>query len=226
MIRLILIDIDDTLLDFNECSRYSMKCALEKRGMAYSDVLYATFHRINNGLWQDLEKRIITKDELYRIRWNKIFDALGIDADGVDFESDFRRGLAESAVLVDDAKALLEYLSGKYTVCAASNGPLSQQIGRMRKAGLLDHVKCIFASEEIGAPKPTKEFFEACFGILGNAFKPDEVMMIGDSITADICGAVDYGMHSCWFNIHKKAIPEDCVPEHIVYSLSEIKNIL
>lgn len=226
MIKLILIDIDDTLLDFNECSRYSMKRALEKRGMDYSDTLYETFHRINNGLWQDLERRIITKDELYRIRWNLIFKALGMDADGVDFERDFRRGLAESAILVDGAKELLSYLSEKYTVCAASNGPLGQQIGRMQKAGLLDLVQCIFASEEIGAPKPTKEFFDACFGVLDHAYTPDETMMIGDSITADIRGAVDYGMHSCWFNIHRRPLPEDCMPEHTVYSLSEIRNIL
>ena len=50
--------------------------------------------------------------------------------------------------------------------------------------------------------------------------------MIGDSPTADIKGAYEYGIAPIWFNWRQEKLPEGIVPAHVVKSLAEIKNIL
>lgn len=90
MIKAILLDIDNTLLDFDAYVKDSMKSGFKKFGLGtYKDSDYNTFTVINNGLWHEIEEGTLTFEELKKIRWNKVFDALGISFDGVLFEKYF-----------------------------------------------------------------------------------------------------------------------------------------
>jgi 2-haloacid dehalogenase len=51
----------------------------------------------------------------------------------------------------------------------------------------------------MGAAKPTTGFFEAVFKEIGSPAKAN-VLIIGDSLTSDIKGGIDYGIDTCWFN--------------------------
>ena len=84
-----------------------------------------------------------------------ISEALGIDADGVKFEAYFRDCLFDSAIPVEGALSLLEYLKKKHVLCAASNGPYRQQVNRLKVGGMLPYFSDLFISEEIGAEKPS-----------------------------------------------------------------------
>ena len=77
-------------------------------------------------------------------------------------------------------------------------------------------------SAEIGHLKPEKEFFDACFKVVKD--KPQDVCMIGDSITADINGARNYGMKTIWFDKYQTSKSADC--DFCVSSLAQIKDIL
>ena len=147
---------------------------------------------------------------------------LGVKADGIAFETAFHEGLAESAVAVDGAKEALEYLASKYDVYVASNAPLSQQTKRLKKAGFDEYIKGYFVSAEIGYLKPNKEFFDACFAKLDE--KPQDVYMIGDSLTADINGARNYGINTIWFDKYRTEKQADC--DYTVTDLLQIRNIL
>ncbi len=224
MIKVVLIDIDDTILDFDKCSAYAMKMAGIEFGVPFTERLYQTFLKINPTLWQNIEKGLLTRDELHRTRWQRIFDELGIIADGPEFEKRFRYYIAESYEKTEGAEDILKYLSSKYEVYAASNAPYAQQLKRMELAGFSKYLSGYFVSEEIGHEKPTKEFFDACFKTLGNPDK-NEVIMIGDSISADIKGAENYGIKSIWVNLKNK----ECNPQladYTVTRLEEIKGIL
>ena len=55
----------------------------------------------------------------------------------------------------------------------------------------------------------------------------DEVMMIGDSISADIVGAKKMGIKTCWYN-HRNIQTQlaiDCVADYMVKDLYEFMNI-
>lgn len=220
----VFIDIDDTLLDFTKCANDAIKSACSKFGVPYTTTLVDTFHPINLDLWHRLEKKEVTKEKLFDTRFQIVFDKLGIKADGIAFETAFRENFHESAILVDGARDLLEYLRSKYKVYVASNASMHQQTNRMKKAELDGYIDGYFVSEEIGFPKPQKEFFDACFKALPDV-KPQDVVMIGDSLSADIKGACEYGLKTIWYN-HRNEPTSDVKCDYIVSRLSEVKNIL
>ena len=131
----VFVDIDDTLLDFTKCSNTAIKSVCDKFGVPYTTTLVDTFHPINLDLWHKLERKEVTKEKLFDTRFQIVFDKLGIKADGIAFESAFRENFHESAILVDGAREVMEYLHSKYTVYAASNASMHQQTNRMKKAG-------------------------------------------------------------------------------------------
>ena len=220
----VFIDIDDTLLDFTKCANDAIKSACNKFGVPYTTTLVDTFHPINLDLWHRLEKKEVTKERLFDTRFQIVFDKLGIKADGIAFETAFRENFHESAILVDGARDLLEYLRSKYKVYVASNALMHQQTNRMKRAELDGYIDGYFVSEEIGFPKPQKEFFDACFKALPDV-KPQDVVMIGDSLSADIKGACEYGLKTIWYN-HRNEPTADVKCDYIVSRLSEVKNIL
>ena len=222
--KVVFIDIDNTLLDFNACAKQAMMESAEEMNISLPDNVLETFLPINNSLWARIEQGTLTIDQLHEIRWNTVFSAIGITGDGPKFEQLFKKNLFYTAVKVDGAKELLEYLSQKYIVCAASNGPYEQQEYRLNKAGLLPYVSKVFVSERAQVSKPSALFFDYCFAQL-NDIKPQECIMIGDSLTADIGGAKSYGMSTCWFDYYNtdKTTP---LADHKITHLLDLKNIL
>lgn len=220
---IVFIDVDDTLLDFNKCANKSVELACASFNVPFSQALIDTFHPINLGLWKQLERKEITKDELFKVRFTRVFEALGISADGEAFEHAFHQNLFESAIKIDGAEDLLKYLHSKYPMYVASNATLAQQQNRLKNANLLQYIDDIFTSEQIGFSKPQSEYFEACCKKI-NA-NPEDIVMIGDSISADINGAREYGMRTIWYN-HRHMVSTDIACDYIVEHLSEIKNIL
>ncbi len=225
MIKVVLLDVDNTLMDFHACARQSMEFTARELGVCWPDNMFELFTPINNELWHQVEKEQLTVDELHKIRWNKIFDAAGIDFDGWVFEQHFLQNIAKGSATVEGARELVEYLAPKYTLCVASNAPYYQQVSRMTNADLLRYFDHLFISERIGHAKPKKEFFDACLAQLPG-IKKEEIVMIGDSISADIVGAHNYGLETVWFNFGNEPEEKGAMADHIVYSLSQIHQLL
>ena len=231
MLKVILFDIDNTLLSFDQCVKETMKTGFETFKIGtYEEWMFAVFHRINADLWRSIELGELDFEGLKRVRWNKIFECLQLSADGLRFEAYFRDCLFESAIPEKGALELLEYLSGKYTLCVASNGPCLQQINRLKKSGMLPYFSDLFVSEEIGSSKPNAQFFRTCAARLnqklGQTIRPCEMMMIGDSLSSDMAGAIAFGMQTCFYNPEKKPLPPGMNITHTVASLKEIASIL
>lgn len=230
MIKAVLFDIDDTLLSFDGYVREAMKSGFARFGLCeYEDYMLGVFHKTNSGLWHSLERGELSFEELIKIRWNMIFANLGISADGVEFEKYFREYLFDSAIVIDGAEELLEHLNGRYILCAASNGPYGQQVNRLEKSGLSKYFSHLFISGEIGHQKPSAEFFETCLTRInaqGEGISPEEMMIVGDSLTSDMAGGLGFGMQTCLYNPKHSPIPDETRIDFVVYDLREIKNIL
>lgn len=227
--KAVFIDIDNTLLSFDEYVRHTMKTGFEHCGLEpYEPYMYDVFHRENNTLWRMIEQGKITFSQLEKTRWNNVFSALGIEFDGPTFERYFRKSLFDSAIPENGAYDLLERLHKKYILCAASNGPYEQQLNRLRVAGMTKYFSHVFISEKIGAQKPSKEFFDRAFADLNEGGKqlilPQDTMIIGDSLSSDIAGGRQYGMLTCFYKrdpLSPEPLPE-IAPTVTVSSLSEI----
>lgn len=221
MIRAVLIDVDNTLLDFNACAMEGMRLVCEKHGLPFRADYFPIFKEINDSLWTRVENGELTREGLYEVRWDMILPKLGIDFDGKTFEKDFLPHLAILAIPFDGAKELLRALSSRVPVCAASNAAHDQQLSRLGKSGLLPFFTDVYTSERLGAPKPSEAFFRGCAARLGIADTGD-ILMIGDSIHADIMGACAVGMKTCWFDPDGLPPCGGIVPDTTVSTLSQI----
>lgn len=220
----ILTDIDNTLLDFTAGALNTIREGFAEFGLPYTPDVGEAFFRVNNALWRRIETGALTKQELYRIRWDMIFADRGIAADGPAFEKRFRQGINESAVPVDGARELLEYLHGRYRVFAASNAAYEQQEKRLRKAGLLEFFDGLFISDRLGCTKPSPEFFVKCAD--GAEAEPRNILMLGDSYEADILGAAGVGMRTCLYAPGAAPVVAAQRPDLIVTSLLQVKDIV
>ena len=223
--KILLLDVDDTLLDFKKCAASSMKAAFAAHGLTYREKMFPVFLSVNTVLWQEIERGTLTKSGLYERRFATIFDRLGLKGDARGVENDFRKNLAVLAEPIDGARETVAYLAGKYTLAVASNASKEQQIKRLTKAGLYSYFRYIFVSEEMGAEKPSSAFFDACFSRLPPVDRRD-VMLIGDSLTADIAGGIGYGIRTCWYNPDGLPVPAGISPDHTVRTLKELCDIL
>lgn len=225
MKKIILIDLDNTLIDFNECARHSIINAFSELGFTYTDKVFETFITENVKIWKRLEKGEITKPQLRADRWNIILGKLGIDFDGTVLEEMFENGVAKGAYAVDGAYELLDHLKDKYKLYIVSNGFRFVQESRLKIGNFEKYFCDVFVSEDIGIPKPAKEFFDYCFEKLGNPHKNDTIL-IGDSLTADIIGGINYGIDTVWFNKNNEPLSDNIKPTHTVNTLKEIQKIL
>ena len=224
-ITTVLMDVDDTLLDFKECARENVRGCCRKNGVPYSDHLFEFFLSRNIILWKRIEDGLLTVDELHRTRWAGIFHDLGIEADGPAFELDFIAGLRDTSVPVAGAHQVMEYLHSRYKVYVVSNASNLQQSTRLGKAGLMQYVDGIFGSLDIGYNKPSREYFDYCFSKLGGT-RPDQTVIVGDSLNADISGGQAYGLHTIWFNIRSVEASTTIIPDHTIRSLSDLTSLL
>ena len=70
---------------------------------------------------------------------------------------------------------------------------------RFTTSAIAPFITGIVVSDEIGVAKPNPGIFDAAFEALKQPAK-SEVLMIGDSLTSDMRGGIDYGIDTCWFN--------------------------
>lgn len=222
-VKAILVDIDNTLLDFNASAKKAMSDAYAEFGIPRPADFFETFKRINDGLWLKIEAGELTRAGLHEVRWKLIFDELKIDFDGRKFEKKFLSNLFDCAVPVEGAAEIMRYLSAKYPVYTASNAFYEQQLNRLAISGLAPFIKENFVSEKIGHSKPSTRFFDECFKSI--PYAPKDTVMIGDSLSADIEGGKNYGLVTCWYNPAGMRIAAPKA-DYIIYKLSDLKNIL
>ena len=78
----------------------------------------------------------------------------------------------------------------------------------------------VYLSEEIGYNKPDIEFYES---ILKEYPFKDRMVMIGDSLSSDIQGGINFGIPTIWYNYkHLKST----LPDYEVDDLMDIFKIL
>lgn len=213
MIKFIFLDLDDTLLDFHRSEAEAIRKTLAAvSGEIPSDDVIQRYSEINDAQWKRLERGELTIPEVRLVRFEILFDELGWSVDPVTAHETYERFLCDGHHMMDGAFAMLERLYGLYPLYIASNGTPYMQKKRIADAGIAHFFKDIFISGELGAVKPQKAFFDACFA-RAPQLDPKEGIIFGDSLTSDIRGGQVAGMRTCWFNPSKKAGRDDIIPD-------------
>lgn len=224
MYKAIFFDIDDTLLDFNEASYSAFYKSFEMLNLPIDDVGYQKFQAIDHDLWQAQRLGKITVNDVIDLRFQQLFSALKIQSDSAKMRDIFQTNLSLESTTINGAHDILEYLNKKYQLYTASNGIFSMQESRLQKANLLHYFSDLFISNMIDYEKPDPRFFKYC--LAQSQLLPEEILFVGDSLTADIFGASNYGIDTCWYNPKNLMGQLDCNIKYMVNSLLELRKIL
>ena len=219
--RVLLLDVDGTILDFDASEREGIRLVLQEHGIPASRQLLARYHTINDGFWQAFNRGEISKERLCRERFAVFFGELGIEVTGEREEECYRRFLDESAILLPGAYEACRELASRYDCYVVTNGTSRSQRRRLALSGLDVLMKDIFVSEDAGSQKPQKAYFEYCFSRIPQAV-PEEMLIVGDSLTSDILGGNLAGIDTCWVNPAGQPAPEGV---RVTYEIREFREL-
>ena len=223
---LVFLDIDNTVLDFSTAEEKALKRVFLENGIPADDDVIAHFRRINDWCWQKLETGELTRPQVLYGRFERLFQEKGIaSADPVSVQDRYEIYLTERHYFMPGAEAMLENLSGRYRLFAVSNGNAETQAKRIASAKLQQWFEAFFVSEKVGAEKPSKRFFELCFEKIPGMDRRAAIM-VGDSLTSDICGGINAGIPTVWFNYRSAPVPPDIRPDYIIRTLAELPPLL
>ena len=225
MIRNILFDLDDTLLDFTHAERVALSATLRHIGIEPTAAVLARYHELNAAQWRLLEQGKLTRDEVKARRYRLLFEELGVDRSPEETTRYYESRLAIGHWFIDGAPELLEQLYGHYRLYIVTNGTEHVQESRIRSAGLAAYMDGVFISQQIGADKPQPAFFDYCFAHIPD-FRREETLIVGDSLTSDIRGGRNAGITTVWFNPHGVKNETEIVPEHEIQQLSALLPLL
>lgn len=229
MIKYILWDIDNTLLDFDIAEKASMLSGLKRLGIdKISEDSLEDYKKINDKYWKKLEKGEITRWEVLLGRFREFFDkkAIGYDQATIEsFNDNFQKDLGINVAFHKNAKNVLEKLKKDYRQYAITNGTKIAQEAKLENSGLDKILDGVFISEDLGVDKPNKEFFDIVLNQVGSN-DPREYIVIGDSLTSDIKGANNAGIKCIWFNPKHKINKKDVSIDYSIHDLSKIIDIM
>jgi len=223
----ILFDADGTLLDFLRCEREAIAETFLSLGINVDNTMLDDYSHINDSLWKALERGEIEKERLKYHRFEILYEKYGIDVDPKQTAAVYMNALSQRAYLIDGAEELCRSLYGKAKMYIVTNGVKSTQDRRLAISGLLKYFDGVFISECTGYEKPHREFFDYVAEHIPD-FSKSETIIIGDSLSSDILGGINYGIDTCWYSPSGKEAPAD-IKGRITYtsrSLSGIYNVL
>ena len=218
--KILLIDIDDTLLDFKAAEVYAFKKLLSSLNVEFKEEYLDKYSKDNLSLWKQYERGEIERKTIFEDRMKPLFKMLKLDADPVKASYLYLEYLSECSTILGNSYQELERLSKKYDLYIISNGEPIVQYPRIKASGIDKFFKGIYVSEEIGYQKPKKEFFDYVFNDIKN-IDINDCCVIGDSLSSDILGAINYGIDSCWFNPNNKET--ELKITYVISDLSQIK---
>lgn len=219
------MDADDTVFDFHKAEKQAFLEMAATLGLKCDDALYARYSEINLSYWKKLERKEIAKKELLVARFRDWLTESGQQSDPLRMNECYIAKLSTCAFLFDDSEEALKALSERFRIYFITNGTASVQHGRFARAAVMRYITDSFISEEIGYEKPDRRYFEAVIGRIAD-FDAESTLVVGDSPTSDLAGAINMGFDCCWVNRRGKSLPDGMQVTFEVPDLSTLCKII
>ena len=235
--KLVLIDLDDTLFDYPKTEKTAFRNTFEELGFFVESKLSNDkkeeiyekikdrYKDVNLQLWKDLEKGAVDKDRLKVVRFEKIIEEFDLKYDPYEMSELYLKKLGEGIFPFEATEKLCKYLHSKYKVGIVTNGIKEVQHSRIENSAIAKYIDKIIISDEVGVNKPDKRIFEYAMNYF-EIMDKSEVIMIGDSLGADIKGGQNAGIDTCWVNLRNNVNDTGIVPKYEVNKLEKLFEIL
>ena len=225
MIEFLLLDLDDTILDFHKAERLAISKTFEEFGVTPTEEVLHRYHIINKACWERLERQEWTREQVLINRFYLLFSEVGVVADPTACARAYERNLASDHYFLPGAEEAVAALSKKYRLFLVSNGTASVQKGRLTSANLYRFFEKVFVSQDVGYNKPAPEYFETVFAQIPD-FDPKKAIIVGDSLTSDIQGGINAGIATCWVNPGHAPKREDIPADYEIEGIHQLENLL
>jgi 2-haloacid dehalogenase len=219
---LILFDADGTLFDFATSERLAFgNCLTAFVGDGDHEPAYRLYCEVSAGLWQRLEQGLILEAELRVQRWLELSQRCGYSWLASEVAEAYLLELARHGHLMEGALEVCRALRERHPLGIVSNGFQHVQTSRLAATSLGEHIDFVVTSELAGAAKPARAVFEHALARFAEPLAPERVLMVGDSLAADIVGGQAMGFTTCWFN--PRGLPSPAQPaDYTIHKLSEL----
>ncbi len=223
--KYILFDADGTLLDFERSEAEAVAEAMALHGVEPTESNIKLYSEINDGLWKRLERGEIEKSVLLYHRFELLLDAVKVTADAKAMARDYMNLLSQKGYMLAGAEELCRELFGKVKMYIVTNGVEFIQRGRYAICGIEKYFDGIFISDVIGHQKPSLKYFEHVEEHI-EGFEKEMAVIVGDSLTSDMRGGLNFGIDTVWYNPQKKALPQSMPLTYVAHSFDEVQNFI
>jgi putative hydrolase of the HAD superfamily len=225
----LFFDLDHTLWDFDANARETLSelyktFELDRRITAPFQDFYTRYLLHNESLWNRYHKGEISAEDLkWKRMWRTLLDfKIGDEPLSRALGAQFLERLPTKKILFPYTREIMDYLAGKkYSMHLITNGFEKTQWSKLNSSGLGKYFTHVITSETSNSLKPKKEIFDYAMDKAGSGLS--DSIMIGDSLEADIGGAINAGMDSVFVN-HTGVLTE-LEPTYTVYHLKELEQI-
>ena len=195
-----LFDADHTLYDFSKAEKYALQTTFETCGFQYNQTVYTRYKEINDSVWSAYEKGELGGDDFPSIRFARLFQTFGITYDAKTFDMQYLTALGNASFLLDGAVEICQQIvARKKPIFIITNGIQKTQEARIKHSLIQPYISQTFISGAIGYQKPDCRFFEYVLAHIPPVSK-EKILIVGDSLSADIAGGINIGIDTCWFN--------------------------
>lgn len=221
----LLFDLDGTLLDFGAAEDAAIRETVAFYGFAQPQQAVQEYKAINSALWAALERGEVRQEKLVVQRFEKLLACFGMQGDAVAMNDHYLTKLSEGADVYPGTREVLEELAEVATLAVVTNGVDRVQAGRLERSGLAPYFDGVFVSSRVGASKPSRKIFDRALSSLGVENR-EKVLMVGDSLKADIAGAQGAGLATCWCDYANRGLPEGARADYVIQNLEELYRIV
>jgi len=230
--KLILFDLDDTLLYFDDYWEQGIKETFRNYPMTSNlniDDLFNIYKVKEEYLVQKYHDQEITLEEYRKFQIIETLSEFNLQAD--DFEIDqFQNQYQQISKLLMKPDLhitqMLESISTKYLMGIVTNGTASMQYDKIQALGYdrFFSNESMFISELIGVEKPNPIIYQKPLKKFN--VRPEDALFVGDNWKNDVIGPTEMGMKAIWVNFKNKPVPDNNISYGIVNKLIDIKDFL
>ena len=231
--KLLIFDVDHTLIDYTQDERIAFTKLFSSHGVSYTDEMLSECKLISQKTWDDFGMNDVSNPKMqevwhtaYRSHVTTLFKRIfeKYDIKGYDekaFGQEFISLLETDGSVMDGVEETLKRAKEKgYLIAFATNGITSMQSLRVRPLNAF--FDKLYVSEEVGAIKPMRAYFERIkrdFAVDGK-----DCLMIGDSLSSDILGGIDAGMDTCFLD--RKGTETHLGITYKIHALTQLKELI
>jgi putative hydrolase of the HAD superfamily len=205
VLKVVLFDLDDTLVDQEGASRTALLDWLPELGLGLEDPdeLVTAWTTIAEAAYARYQRREMTFAEQRRVRVREFLGADATDDEADEIFTGYLTRYERAWTAFDDAVPALRRVHDAGLVAAVlTNGESAHQALKLERVGLAEHLDVVVASDDLPAGKPDPRAYAAACDVLGVA--PGDVLMVGNDVVKDYQGSLDAGLGAVLLDRHDR----------------------